>query len=138
VLLNKSCWSIELMQWINIKKSIAYSGHRLKWNSLCETPLLKRLWCLTFSEYYVFGQNVATAGDRRLDTQRSNTWPVQSINSKTVVCNMWCMYHKRISMQLLHFTKPQMNLTYREIVMFRKVRDKKIMASLYICPVPNE
>jgi len=41
-------------------------------------------------------------------------------------------------MQLLHFTKPQMNLTYREIVMFRKVRDKKIMASLYICPVPNE
>jgi len=26
-----------------------------------------------------------------------------------------------------------MNLTYRETEMFRKVRDKKIMASLFIC-----
>jgi len=31
-----------------------------------------------------------------------------------------------------------MNLTYREIVMFRKVRDKKIMASLFICPIPKD
>jgi len=26
-----------------------------------------------------------------------------------------------------------MNLTYREVVMFRKVRDKKITASIFIC-----
>jgi len=40
---------------------------------------------LTFSDYWVFGQKVATAGDRRLDTESSNSWPSQSINLQHVV-----------------------------------------------------
>jgi len=69
----------------------------------------------------VFDQKVAKAGDKRLYMERSNTWPVQSINSKNVVSNMWYyIYHKRIlqvrNYQL--FIKPQMNLTYREVMMF--------------------
>jgi len=50
------------------------------WDSITETFLF-----LTFSDYWVFGQKVATAGDRRLDTESSNSWPSQSINLQHVV-----------------------------------------------------
>jgi len=43
---------------------------------------------------------------------------------------MWYMYHKRIRMQLSTFHK--MNLTYREMLMFRKVRDKKFGVTFHM------